>query len=53
MAMGFLDANTVNLVPDQLKMNQKLNMPIFRIVDWGWQTKTSEDGEKGISLAVS
>ena len=52
MAMGSLDANTVNLVPDQLKMIQKLNMPIFLIVDWGWQTKTSEDGEKGISVRM-
>ena len=25
-------------------------MPIFRIVDWGWQSKISEDGEKGISM---
>ena len=52
MAMGSLDTNTVNLVPDQLKIIQKLDMPIFRIVDWGWQTKTSEDGEKGISAVV-
>ena len=52
MAMGSLDSNTVNLVPDQLKMIQKLNMPIFRIVDWGWQTKTSEDGDKGLSAVV-
>ena len=28
MAMGSLDANTVNLVPNQLKMIQKLDMPI-------------------------
>ena len=52
MAMGSLDANTVNLVPDQLKMIQKLEMPIFRIVDWGWQTKTSENGDKGLSAVV-
>ena len=52
MEMGSLDANTVNLVPNQLKMIQKLNMPIFRIVDWGWQTKTSEDGRKVISAVV-
>ena len=49
MAMGSLDTNTVNLVPDQLKMIQTLNMPIFRIVHWGWQTKISEDGEKRIT----
>ena len=52
MAMGSLDALTVNLVPDQLKILQKLNMPIFRLVDWGWQSKISEDGEKGISMVV-
>ena len=52
MEMGSLDTNTVDLVPDQLKMIQTLNMPIFRIVDWGWQTKISEDGVKGISMVV-
>ena len=53
MAMGSLDTNTVNLVPDQLKMTQKLDMPIFCIVDWGWQTnKISDDGDKGISMVV-
>ena len=52
MAMGSLDTNTVNLIPDQLKVSQKLNMPIFRIVDWGWQTKITEDEVKGISMVV-
>ena len=47
--MEYLDTN---LVPDQLKIIQKLNMPIFRIVDWGWKTKTSENGDKGLSAVV-
>merc|ERR1719266_2190020 len=33
-------------------MIQKLNMPIFRTVSWGWQTYTSEDGYKGLSAIV-
>ena len=34
MAVGSLDNETVNLVPDLLKMSQDANMPIFRLVDW-------------------
>ena len=52
MEMGSLDRNTVNLVPNQLKMIQKLNMPIFNIVDWGWHTKTSETGKQEIRVVI-
>ena len=33
MAMGALDETTVRLIPDKLFMNQKVNMPIFRVTD--------------------
>ena len=34
MAVGTLDKETVSLIPDQLKMKQKVDMPIFKITRW-------------------
>ena len=34
MAVGPLDWTSVRLIPDQLHMNQTLDMPIFKIVNW-------------------
>ena len=50
--MGALDETTVRLIPDQLFMNQRLNMPIFRITNWQLNTKTLGDHHKGVSMTV-
>ena len=50
--MGALDETTVSLIPDQLFMNQRLNMPIFRITNWQLNTKTLGDHHKGVSMTV-
>ena len=47
MAMGSMDRETVRLIPDQLNMSQKVDMPIFRIVEWSLQTKSFEGGGSG------
>ena len=52
MGMGALDETTVRLIPDQLFMNQRLNMPIFRITNWQLNTKTLGDHHKGVSMTV-
>ena len=45
MAMGSLDSTTVTLVPGQMIMSQKLNMPIFRNIDWNLGDATFENGK--------
>ena len=50
--MGALDETTVRLIPDQLFMNQRLNMPIFRITNWRLDTKMIGDQHKGVSMTV-
>ena len=50
--MGALDETTVRLIPDQLFMNQRLNMPIFRITNWRLNTKMLGDHHKGVSMTV-
>ena len=52
MAMGSLDMETVRLIPDHLNMSQKVDMPIFRIVDWSLQTTLFDDGVKGVSMVI-
>ena len=52
MGMGALDETTVRLIPDQLFMNQRLNMPIFRITNWRLNTKMLGDHHKGVSMTV-
>ena len=47
-----MDETTVRLIPDQLFMNQRLNMPIFRITNWQLNTKTLGDHHKGVSMTV-
>ena len=44
MAMGSLDMTTVNLIPDQLKMNQKVDMSIFLLTDWKLVSKGEKEG---------
>ena len=43
MAMGSLDMETVSLIPDYLNMSQKVNMPIFHVVDWSLQRYSDPD----------
>ena len=50
--MGSLDMETVSLIPDHLNMSQKVDMPIFRIVDWSLQTSSFDDGLKGVSMVI-
>ena len=40
MAVGPLDWTSVRLIPDQLHMNQTLDMPIFHIVNWHLHQET-------------
>ena len=53
MAMGSMDRETVRLIPDQLNMSQKVDMPIFRIVEWSLQTKSFEGGSSGVSMIIT
>ena len=52
MAMGPLDRTTVNLIPDQLKMSQEVNMPIFRLTDWNLDYKWAGEEKQGIHMVV-
>ena len=52
MAVGSLDKETVNLIPDLLKMSQDANMAIFRLVDWNLVSKRFDEDKKGISMVV-
>ena len=54
MAMGTADVASINLVHDQLNMSQALNMPIFRLVKWNFQsfqnTPSDIPTKKGIRM---
>ena len=50
--MGPLDKTTVNLVPDQLKMSQAVDMPIFRLTDWKLDYKWVGKEKQGIHMVV-
>ena len=52
MAMGSLDLTTVTLVPAQMIMSQRLNMPIFQNIDWNLGNATFEHGKKGIRMVI-
>ena len=56
MAMGSLDSTTVTLVPGQMKMSQKPNMPIFRNIDWNlgktFFENDGSDGKHGIRMSI-
>ena len=52
MAMGYLDTETVNLVPGFLKMSQAADMHIFRITDWRLENKVFVENKKGVSMVV-
>ena len=52
MAMGSLDTTTVNLVPGQMVMSQRLNMILFRNVDWDLDIATFGNGKEGIRMKI-
>ena len=52
MAMGSLDTTTVNLVPGQMVMSQRLNMILFRNVDWDLGIATFGNGKEGIRMKI-
>ena len=52
MAMGSLDLTTVNLVPGQMIMSQRLNMIIFRNIDWKLDKATFANGKDGIRMVI-
>ena len=52
MAVGPLDEETVNLVPDNLTMSQPTDMAIFRMTDWDLLNNEIRPGKKGISMTI-
>ena len=52
MAVGSLDNETVNLVPGPLKMNQAVDMSIFRITDWKLGENKLNKEIQGIRMAT-
>ena len=52
MAMGSLDTTAVDLVPSQMVMSQRLNMILFRIVDWDLGKATFGHGKNGVRMKI-
>ena len=52
MAVGPLDEETVNLVPDNLTMSQPTDMSIFRMTGWDLFQKEIRPGKEGISMNI-
>ena len=54
MAMGPLDEASVGLIPNQLRMKQKLEMSIFEIKDWRFeeQTYSNETGALKMTMVL-
>ena len=52
MAVGTLDLTTVNLVPNHLSMIQAVNMPIFQITDWKFESRHFVENKTGISMVI-
>ena len=44
---------TVTLIPDTLKMNQKVDMAIFYLTDWKLVSKSSKSEKEGISMVFT
>ena len=49
MDMGALDQTAVRLIPDEIEMKQLVNMPIFRITNWGFDF---EPAGKGVQVVI-
>ena len=52
MAMGSLDSTTVVLVPGQMVMSQRLNMILFRNVEWNLEKATFANGKEGVRMKI-
>ena len=52
MAMGSLDLTTVALVPGQMVMGERLDMAIFKNIDWNLGKTTFANGKEGIRMAI-
>ena len=52
MAMSSLDLTTVTLVPAQMIMSQRLNMPIFQNIGWSLGKATFLNGKEGLRMAI-
>ena len=52
MAVSSLDNETVNLVPDSLKMSQDVDMPIFFLADWKLESKSFDEDKQGINVVI-
>ena len=52
MAMGSLDSTTVVLVPGQMVMSQRLNMILFRNVDWSLEKAIFGNGKEGVRMKI-
>ena len=52
MTIGLLDRTSVNLIPDQLRMEQSPNMAIFKIVDQRFEQEMHSDGTKTLSMIM-
>ena len=52
MAMGSLDSTTVVLVPGQMVMSQRLNMILFRNVEWNLEKATFDNGKEGVRMKI-
>ena len=52
MAMGPLDWTSVRLIPDQLCMNQSLDMPIFQIVNWFFKQEKRSDERLPLNMVL-
>ena len=52
MAMGPMDWTSVRLIPDQLNMNQSLDMPIFQIVGWHFKQEKRSNDRKPLQMVL-
>ena len=52
MAMGSLDLTTVALVPGQMVMGERLDMAIFKNIDWNLGKTTFVHGKEGIRMTI-
>ena len=50
--MNSLDNDTVNLVADDLKISQVVDMPIFRLTSWKLENRRLDKNRKGASMII-
>ena len=52
MAMGPLDEASVGLIPNQLRMKQKLEMSIFEVKDWRFEEQTCSNETGALKMTM-